>query len=516
MHYDVIQNFPSWSIMLCLFAGIVSSVLKKKGAKIVNALLLLVVAGLSAATLLYTLDTGSAYVYHMGIFPAPWGNELRFTCLEAGIALFFCVVMFLSLLGGREHLDLEVEERRHNLYYVLTNLLLASLLALLYTNDMFTAYVFVEINTIAACGLIMVRQVGRTIEAAVRYMIMSLLGSGLLLMGICMLYDMTGQLLMTQMHDSVVAVMATGEYHIPMTVAICIITVGLSIKSALFPFHAWLPDAYGYSTVGSSAMLSSLVSKGYIFLLIKIIYRVIGFEAYHDTKIIHVLFIFGLCGMIFGSLSAIRENDIRRMIAFSSVAQIGYIFMGFGLGTTAGMSASIFHIFSHAASKSLLFIAAIGLTDVSGGSRKFADLTGAGYRNKIAGVAFTVGSMSMVGIPLFPGFISKILFAQAALQNHGKMLPALIVLAISTILNAIYFLKTVLRLYTPVENSGYPVSKAKDHAGYVLALVLFILMNLVIGTCSEALVNVINNGLVNEFTASGSGVMQQLSGIMNV
>lgn len=498
MTLEMAVNFPSFSIMACLFAGIVSSVSKKNVAKIINLVLLALVSVFSICTLVLCLQTGNAYVYQMGNFPAPWGNELRFTCLEASIALFFCIIMFLSLVGGREHLELEVEERKHNLYYVLTDLLLASLLALLYTNDMFTAYVFVEINTISACGLIMVRQNGRTIEAAIRYMIMSLLGSGLLLLGICMMYDMTGQLLMTQMHEAVMNIVATDGYHVPMIVAVCIMTIGLAIKSALFPFHAWLPDAYGYSTVSSSAMLSSLVSKGYIFLLIKIIYRVIGFDFYHDTKIIHVLFIFGLLGMIFGSVSAIKENDVRRMIAFSSVAQIGYIYMGFGLGTMEGMSASIFHIFSHAASKSLLFIAVIGLTDVSGGSRKFADLTGAGYRNKIAGIAFTVGSLSMVGIPLFPGFISKILFAQAAVLNSGKMIPALIVLAISTILNAIYFLKTVIRLYTPVENCGYPVAKAKDHKRFAFALILFIVVNLVIGTCSESVTNIIGSGLLNE------------------
>ena len=127
--------------------------------------------------------------------------------------------------------------------------------------------------------------------------------------------------------------------------------------------------------------------------------------------------------MIFGSLSTIKENDIRRMIAFSSVAQIGYIYMGIGMGTQAGMAASVFHILSHAATKSLLFIAAIGLTDVSGGSRKFIDLTGAAYRNKWAGAAFTVGSLSMVGVPLFSGFISKLLFAQAAFLHALLLLP---------------------------------------------------------------------------------------------
>ena len=325
-------------------------------------------------------------------------------------------------------------------------------------------------------------------------MIMSLLGSGLLLLGLCMLYDLTGHLLMSNMKDSVAQLAATGQYEIPLIVAIVLISVGICIKSALFPFHAWLPDAYGYSTV-SSAILSSLVSKGYIFLLIKIIYRVIGFDIYGDTRIIDVLFAFGLMGMIFGSLSAIKENDVRRMIAYSSVAQIGYIYMGFGMGTEAGMTASVFHILSHAATKSLLFIAAIGLTDVSGGSRKFIELTGAGYRNKWAGVAFTVGSLSMVGMPLFSGFISKLLFAQAAVQNHVKMLPALIVLGVSTILNAIYFMKTVIRIYTPVGYSAYPSITFVKMRVYAVTLVAFILLNVILGISSQPVVDMIRQGL---------------------
>lgn len=492
---DFVQNFPCFSIILCLFAGILSSGLKDKAAMRVNTCLLGIVTLLSGATLLYTLQTGQSFVYVMGKFPAPWGNEIRAGVLEALTALFFCVIMLLSLLGGRHKLLEEVESGKTYLYYVLTDLLLSSLLALIYTNDMFTAYVFVEINTISACGLIMIRQNGRTIEAAVRYMIMSLLGSGLLLLGLCMLYDLTGHLLMSNMKESVARLAATGQYEIPLIVAIVLISVGICIKSALFPFHAWLPDAYGYSTVSSAAILSSLVSKGYIFLLIKIIYRVIGFDIYGDTRIIDVLFAFGLMGMIFGSLSAIKENDVRRMIAYSSVAQIGYIYMGFGMGTEAGMTASVFHILSHAATKSLLFIAAIGLTDVSGGSRKFIELTGAGYRNKWAGAAFTVGSLSMVGMPLFSGFISKLLFAQAAVQNHVKMLPALIVLGVSTILNAIYFMKTVIRIYTPVGYSAYPSITFVKMRVYAVTLVAFILLNVILGISSQPVVDMIRQGL---------------------
>ena len=495
MHFQLVQNFPFFTILLCLISAVICSVLSGKAARFVNTALLIVVTVMNALVFMYVNMTGESYVYMMGHFPAPWGNEIRVGMLEAFMATFFAIIMLLSMFGGHHKLLEEVDEEKHSLYYILVNLLLSSLLALVYTNDLFTAYVFVEINTISAAGLIMIRQIGRTIEAAVRYMIMSLLGSGLLLMGICMLYDLTGHLLMSNIKEQVAILATDPNSQVPLMITITIMSVGLCIKCALFPFHAWLPDAYGYSTVSSAAMLSSLVSKGYIFLLIKIIYRVIGFDIYEGSHIMNILFIFALCGMIFGSVSAIRESDIRRMIAFSSVAQIGYIFMGIGMGTKAGMVAAIFHILTHAATKSLLFIAAIGLTDVSGYSRKFYDITGAGYRNKVAGVGFLVGSLSMVGVPLFSGFISKYLFATGAIKLTGKMMPALICLAVSTILNAIYFMKTVIRIYTPDNSLHYQSVKTKDEMLYAFTMVGFIAINLLLGINSHPVVLFIEQGL---------------------
>ncbi|MDO4519252.1 MAG: proton-conducting transporter membrane subunit [Eubacteriales bacterium] len=500
---DFAQNFPCFSIIICMMAGIITAALPRKAARVLNYIAILAVLGLSAGLLFYTMQTGGSFVYKMGRFPAPWGNELRAGALEAGMAFIFSFIMFFSMVGGYHKLKNEVELNKHKLYYIMVDLLLSSLLALVYTNDLFTAYVFVEINTISACGLIIIRQNGRTIEAGVRYMVMSLLGSGMLLMGICMLYDLTGHLLMENVHTAITYIVKTGTYQVPLIISIGMMTVGLAIKSALFPFHAWLPDAYGYSTVSSAAILSSLVSKGYIFLLIKIFYRVIGFNIICGTKIINVLFAFGLCGMIFGSVSAILEKDIRRMIAFSSVAQIGYIYMGFGLGTTEGMTASIYHILAHAATKSLLFIAAIGLTDVSGGNRSFFELSGSGYRNKIAGVGFTVGSLSMVGIPFFAGFVTKYLFAEAAIIHPTeKMLPTLVVLAISTILNAIYFLKTTIRIYTPekkeiIEKKKYTSIVWAKQKAYSFAIVMFVIFNMVLGLMSEDILYIIQTGLRN-------------------
>ncbi len=501
---SIIQNFPLFNIVMCLMSGVISSILNGRYAKRLS-LTLIGMAGVMNAFVLWYVSKYGQYTYMMGHFPAPWGNEIRVGSLEALLAVFFCAIMFLSVLGGEHYIDLEVEETKENLYFTMICLMLASLLALIYTNDMFTAYVFVEINTIAAGALIMSRNTGHTLVAATKYMIMSLVGSGFLLLGLSMLYSVTGHLLMVNMHEQIVRLSKSGEYEIPLTVSMALMSVGLAVKSALFPFHTWLADSYSYSTPASAAILSSLVSKGYIFLLFKIFYRVFGFDFVLDHKVTNLLFAFGIAGMMVGSIVAIYQHDIRRLIAFSSVAQIGYIYMGIGLAVPMGTVAAVFHIMSHAASKSMLFIAARGLSDASGDSKDFVDLKGSGFRNKLAGVGFGVGAFSMVGIPLFAGFTSKVYFAEAALRaNGGKLVVAMVALAISTILNAVYFIRALITLYTP-KNDGdlRAAEREKGSAGAgkwlpissAVALICFILLNIFLGTWSYSIERAIETGL---------------------
>jgi len=273
--------------------------------------------------------------------------------------------------------------------------------------------------------------------------------------------------------------------------------VGLAVKSGLYPFHSWMPDAYSYSTSVSSAVLSGLVSKAYIVLLIKILCRVFGRGFFVHSHLTNILFVFGLVGMIMGSVNAILEKDIRRMIAYSSVAQIGYIYLGLGIGTEAGIVAAIYHMLHHAVIKALLFTSVVGLSNVSGGSKQFPDLRGAAYRHKVAGVAFAVGSFSMVGVPMFSGFVAKYLFATAAMHVGAKKLAlTLIVLAISTILNAIYFIHTVVTIYTPSDSDRKFLERKWHERPWVTAgLLVFILLNFVLGLYSGPVIDLITKGL---------------------
>ena len=491
------QSIPFACILLPLASAAITSILGRNVARRVCTAVILITTLLCTALVALMVPYGQSYTYMMGHYPAPWGNEIRAGLLEAVTALIFCLVMLLCLVGGMKKILEHIPEDKHSLYYVVLLLMTSALNAEVFTNDLFTSYVFLEIMTIAACSLITARSRGRTLVAATRYMIMNLLGSGLFLLGIILLYDLTGHLLMSNIKEAVAALSQSGQYALPLTVVVALMTIGLGIKSALFPFHTWVPDAYSYSTHTSSAILSSLVSKGYIFLLLKIIYRVIGLEVIIQTGICDILFVFGLVGMVMGSVSAIRQGDIRRMIAFSSVAQIGYIFMGMGLGTADGMMAAVFHIFSHSCCKAMLFLAAGGLADASNNSKIFRDLRGSGLRSPIAGVAFTIGALSMVGFPFLGGFASKINFATAAMQaGDVRAILVLLVLAASTWLNTIYFLKTVITIYRkPHEDAVYSAERGKRGFCYGAALICFAVLNVALGLFSEPLIAAIRSGL---------------------
>lgn len=492
----LVQNFPFACILLSLMCAVISSVLSGKNARRVTLFLILAVTGMSACVLADTLVHGGSYVYRMGHYSAPWGNEIRVGALECASMVIFCLVLLFSFLGGTSRSFQQLEMSKYNIYCIFTDLCLLSLLAMVYTNDLFTAYVFIEINTLAAAGLVMMRQTGRSLVGGVRYLIMNLVGSNLFLVGVVLLYTITGHLLMANIHERIEQLMATGVYHVPLTVVVGLMSVGLAMKCALFPFDTWLPGAYSNATPAASAVLSSIVSKGYIFLLIKIYVRVLGLDVVRELGILDVLFVFGVIGMIAGSVSAVRAKTGRMMIAYSSVAQIGYIYAAIGLGTDAAIVCAVWHMLAHSLTKSMLFISNDVLCDASGGSILRADLRGAFYRSPLAAIAFTLGAANLTGVPLLPVFVTKLTMAQAAVQVGGRhMFLALGALAISTVLNAAYLLGTAALLFSPREGEkeaphGVALTTRMGLAGFTLA-------NLLLGFLSWPILSVLTSGMAN-------------------
>ena len=464
----VVQNFPFAAIMLYLAGGVTCCVLRPKASKRVCLALNILVTALMFSVLVFTVRSGESYVYWMGHFPAPWGNEIRIGPLEALMGTAFPLIMTLTLLGGMEHIFEDVEPDKINLYFTVVNLLMVSIQALVFTNDLFTAYVFAEINTIASCALVMLKyKSGRALVATTRYMIMSLLGSGLFLLGIVILYSITGHLLMQPMAAGIQELFASGDYAFPLTVTVGLFSVGMALKSALWPFR-----------------------------LIKIFYRILGPEEILSSGVTDVLFVFGIGAMICGSFYALKEKDIKRMLAYSSVAQVGYIYAGIGLGTRAGMLAACVQILVHAATKPMLFCTSGGLMSVSGGSRRFEDLRGAGRRDPLSGIAFSVGALSMIGIPLFAGFVTKLFLTRALLSLVSwKLWAGLFALVFSTVLNALYYLPAVSLLFGKRRDDCFSGIRASLCPSYLFAILVFIVLNLLIGCFSGSVTRIIETGL---------------------
>ncbi len=490
---EPVSSFPLFTIVFSLFSGVLCFLLRGRIAKHYTIVYELVLIGMVTAVLLYTVKNGMAFTYTMGEFSAPWGNEIRAGVLESVMALLFMVVMFCSVAAGHRFVNMDIDESKINLYYAELNLMTAALMSIIWTNDIFSGYVFVEILTLTSCGILIVRELGRTTLAAVRYMILNLLGSGLFLLGVVLLYTMTGHLLMEPMQRTIASLSWNPDVMPTLIMAVGILTIGLSIKSGLFPFHYWMPDTYGWATPTSAAILSSLVSKAYIFLLFKIYYRAIGINVFERMPIRNILLVLGICGIIAGSWSAIRSNNINRMVAFSSAAQIGYIYMGLGLGGISGYTAALFHILVHAITKSQLFLTTPHLAEVSGESLLFKELQGSGRRNRDAGVFFTISALSMIGIPIFAGFSSKLLFGQAAM-GHGnkKLILVMLALAVSSMLNALYFIRTVIRIYTDDPRNHV---KTRHRPDYIPSMLVLTGCNLFLGLFSWVTAGLIQTGL---------------------
>lgn len=446
-------NLPFLCVFLCMVAAILlSAVGNARVSWCVTLAVALACALLCAVLLVHIARADEAVAFKMGKFPAPLGNEIRFGPLQALLGMVFSLVLAFAMLGGRRDMFSDVDAKKMGLACVMLNMVLASLLVLTFTNDIFTGYVFIEISTISACALVMVKDSGATLVATIRYLFLSLLGSGLFLLSVILLYSLTGYLLMPQLSAAVASLMETGDYRLPLAVCAALMTAGLGIKSAMFPFHRWLPDAHGSATTTSSAVLSGLVLKGYAVLLVSMYTRVFSLEALRALGLNLPVLLLGFLGMTVGSLYALREYHAKRMLAWSSVAQLGYVFMGLGLGTEAGLAAALFQVLAHAFTKPLLFASVGRLSCAAGHEKELGALRGSAWSDPLAGLAFGVGALSMVGVPLLAGFTSKLGLATAP-AGGVEAAAVLAVLALSSVLNALYYIPALIAIWRPVRGA---------------------------------------------------------------
>jgi multicomponent Na+:H+ antiporter subunit D len=382
----------------------------------------------TALLILQQVHTGNTLSYALGAWGAPWGIEYRIDMVSALLVLIIATIGLVVMLYARTSVGREIAAHSTGRFYASFLLCLTGLLGIVVTGDAFNLFVFLEISSLSCYVLISLGPTRRALTAAFQYLVMGTIGATFILIGVGLLYMMTGTLDMVDLAVRLQDVTDTRTIR----VAFAFITVGVSLKLALFPLHLWLPNAYAFSPSMISAFVAATMTKVGIYVLLRFFFTVFGvhfsFETMNAGDILQVL---AVAAMLVASLVAVFQENIKRMLAYSSLAHIGYIVLGISLASSAGLTAGMLHIFNHALMKGALFLA-MGCIFLRLGSVNLQDMHGLARQMPLTMAAFVVGGLGLVGIPLTAGFVSKWYLVVAALES-GRWPLAVLILASSLI-----------------------------------------------------------------------------------
>jgi len=394
--------------------------------------------------------------------------------------LFSALIALIGLLVSIYALDY-IREGAKQLYHILYLLLLTGATGVVLTGDIFNLFVFFEILCISSYALVAYLGDRAGIESAVKYLIQGAVGSSLMLIGIGLLYGLFGTLNMADIARNIDSVSSISVF-----VPLVLLITGLGVEAAIFPLNAWLPDAHSSAPSSISAILSGIAIKVGIYALARVIFTIFG-----ASSLLQFMVFLGLLTLLVGEVSAFSQNNIKRLLAYSSIGQIGLIVFALGMGITYGVVGGLFQLISHALSKALLFLA-VGYMIYRSGSMDISALEGMGKRMPLTSLAFTIGAFSLVGFPPFIGFPSKFLIIRAALSKEEVLFTVLIAFVLlGTVIEGAYFFRVIQVLYF----RGGQTDIKREEAPVPALIPIFILMILivVIGIYPKPVTNMLNS-----------------------
>ena len=391
-------------------------------------------------------------VYEMGGWAAPWGIEYRIDEANAFVLVIVSMIGAVAMPYAKASVAREVTEDKQTLFYSAYLLCLTGLLGVTITGDAFNLFVFLEISSLSSYTLIAMGGDNdrRALMASYRYLIMGTIGATFYVIGIGLLYMVTGTLNIADLADKLEPLAANRT----VLVAFAFLVTGITLKLALFPLHVWLPNAYSYAPSFVTVFLASTATKVAVYVLMRIVFTIFGpHYSFVAITLGGVLLPLALIGMFAGSLVAIFQTNLKRMLAYSSVAQIGYMVLGLSFMTVSGLTAGIVHLFNHALIKGGLFMA-MGAVFYKVGSVHIKDFAGMAKRMPLTMAAIVVGGFGLIGVPGTAGFISKWYLILAALEQGWWHVAVLIL--VSSLLAVIYIWRIVEVAYfqEPPEGAG--------------------------------------------------------------
>ncbi|MCB1601448.1 MAG: monovalent cation/H+ antiporter subunit D family protein [Lysobacterales bacterium] len=446
-----------------------------------------------ALALVFQVQQHGTLSYALGGWAAPWGIEYRLDMANALVQLLVTLVAATVFPYARLSARREIDPDNHPGFYAALLLLLTGLLGITATGDAFNVFVFLEISSLSTYTLIALGRDRRALTSAFRYLVMGTVGATFFLIGVGLLYAMTGTLNMQDLAERLPAVAHTRT----VITAVAFIVVGVCLKLALFPLHLWLPNAYTYAPSSVSALMAATSTKVAVYVLIRFLYDIFGVNfSFGQLPLSQVLAGLAVIGMLVASAVAINQSDVKKVLAYSSVAQIGYAVAGLALASTLGLTAALLHLFNHALMKGALFMA-LGAIAWRMGGTGIDQLKGLGRAMPWTLAAFVAGSLSLIGVPLTVGFISKWYLVLAALEQGWWWL--VVAILTSSLMSVVY-------VWRVIEVAYFQPSESRDRTQEVPLGLLLPTWALVVANVYFGIDTRLTVGLAEQAARSLTGV----------
>ena len=485
-------HLPILQVILPLLAAPLCLFLKRPKLVWLFACVVTALTFLVSILLVQQVTSSGVISYELGGWAPPWGIEYRIDALNAFVLMVVSGLSAVVLLAARTSLEKELSANRQSYFYALYLLSLTGMLGILSTGDAFNVFVFLEVSSLSAYALIAMGKDRRALWASYQYLIMGTIGATFILIGIGLMYQMTGTLNMQDLAERLPEVAQTRTVF----VSFAFVVVGVCLKLALFPLHLWLPNAYAYAPSIVTAMLAATSTKVAIYLLIRFTFTVFGLSFSFTALPLNILFlVLGLLGIFVASTSAIYQKNVKHIFAYSSIAQVGYMIVGISAGTAAGLSASLMHIFNHALMKGALFLALAGVM-YRLGNVQLSSFQGLGRQMPLTMAAIVVGGLSLIGVPLTVGFISKWYLVVAMIDNGWW--PVAILILLGSLLAIIYIWRVVEVAYFQAPNKDNEAVKEAP-LGILIPAWILVFANVYFGVDTQVNVQIAQLAAENLF-----------------
>lgn len=408
--------------------------------------------------------------YKVGGWAAPAGIEYYIDTLNASVLVLVSGISSIVLIYAYRSVIKQVPLTKHYLFYSAWLMCMTGLMGIVITGDAFNVFVFLEVSSLATYMLISFGNDRRALTATFRYLIMGSVGASFILIGIGFLYAATGTLNMIDLAERI----PDSESQRAVLVAFSFICIGVMIKAAIFPLHAWLANAYTYAPVAVTAFLAGTATKVSLYVLLRFFFSIFGYEYSFGQLLLNgVLLPAAVAGFILMSLVAVFQTDLRRMLAYSSVAQLGYIVAGISLASQAGLTAGIVHIVNHALVKSALFMA-VGCIIYQIGHAHRPSFDNLFKRMPFTCIAFIIAGLGLIGIPLTVGFISKFALIEASMDRGWWLIAALIL--VSSLMAVIYIGRVIEVMLFRQSRTSVPESSGMSEAPLSMLVPMYLLI----------------------------------------